>query len=180
MLHRSVKREEEVCTRVFKKYYRELAYFASRVLKDQEAGEDMVQDVFVMLYEKGIPVGEEEEVRSYLFVAVRNRCFDYLKHLKIVEKHQKENEDDELAYDSIVASIIETETLTILKQEIDLLPAECGKVMRLLIQGYNSTEIAQQLGVEPSTVRAQKQRGIMLLKKKLPPQIFLVTILHLR
>lgn len=180
MLHRTVKREEEICTRVFKKYYRELAYFASRVLKDLEAGEDVVQDVFVMLYEKGVPVGEEEEVRSFLFVAVRNRCFDYLKHLKIVEKHQQKNEDEEVVNDTIVASIIETETLSILKREIDLLPVECGKVMRLLIQGYNSTEVAQQLGVEASTVRAQKQRGIMLLKKKLPPQVFLVIISMLR
>ena len=163
------KNRDKICTRVFEKYYRELAFFASRVLKDMEAAEDVVQDVFVMLFEKGIPV----------YFIVRNRCLDYIKHLKIVEKHQQENVGTEVSQESILASIIETETLSILKREIELLPAECAKVMRLSLFGYNSTEIARQLGIEPSTVRAQKQRGISLLKNTLPSRIFLLVVFRL-
>ena len=173
------KNRDKICTRVFEKYYRELAFFASRVLKDMEAAEDVVQDVFVMLFEKGIPVEDEEELSSYLYVIVRNRCLDYIKHLKIVEKHQQENLGTEVSQESILASIIETETLSILKREIELLPAECAKVMRLSLFGYNSTEIARQLGIEPSTVRAQKQRGISLLKNTLPSRIFLLVVFRL-
>lgn len=179
MLQRTVK-NDDTCTRIFQMYYRELAYFASHILKDQTAAEDVVQDVFVMLFEKGFPVEEEEELKAYLYVVVRNRCLDHIKHLKIVEKHQQESEGRELSQDSMLASIIETETLSILKREIDLLPLECAKVMRLFLFGYNSTEIAQQLGIEPSTVRAQKQRGVLLLKKTLPPSIFLFILWSVR
>lgn len=180
MHQRTVKKEDEICTRVFEKHYRELAYFASSILKDKEAGEDVVQDVFVMLFEKGFPVEEDEELKAFLYVVVRNRCLDHIKHLKIVEKYQQGNEEKEPSQDSILASIIETETLSILKREIDLLPMECAKVMRLFLFGYNSTEIAQQLGIEPSTVRAQKQRGVSLLKKTLPPQFFLFILWSVR
>ena len=179
MLQRTVK-NDDACTRIFQMYYRELAYFASRVLKDQTAAEDVVQDVFVSLFERGIPVEEEDDLKAYLYVVVRNRCLDQIKHLKVVEKHRQEGEEQEPSQDSVLASIIETETLWILKREIDLLPVECAKVMRLFLFGYNSTEIAQQLGIEPSTVRAQKQRGILLLKKTLPPQIFLFILWKIR
>lgn len=174
MLQKRGKTGDEICTRIFEIYYRELAYFASRLLKDLETGEDIVQDVFVMLFEKGFPDIDGEELKSYLYVVVRNRCLDYIKHLKIVEKYQQVSDENEEFQDSIVASIIETETLSILKREIELLPPECAKIMQLFLLGDNSTEIAQKLGVEPSTVRAQKQRGISLLKNTLPPQIFLL------
>lgn len=173
MLQKKEKKDSDSCTRVFEKYYRELAYFAFRILKDRDAGEDVVQDMFVMLFEKGLPEGDGEALKSYLYVTVRNRCLDYLKHLKVVEKYQVENAEGETFEESILASLIETEVLSILKREIDALPKECAKVMRLLLVGYNSVEVAQELHVEPSTVRAQKQRGLMLLKKTLPRNIFL-------
>ena len=74
-------------------------------MKDKGAAEDVVQDVFVMLFEKGFPVEEDEELKAFLYVVVRNRCLDHIKHLKIVEKYQQGNEEKEPSQDSILASI---------------------------------------------------------------------------
>ena len=144
-------------TLIFEQYYRRLVYFAYRLLKDREAGEDVVQDVFVMLFEKGVPFENSDLLKSFLYITVRNRCLDYLKHRKVVEKHQ---------------ALVESETLSIVKEAIDQLPCECAKVMHLVLLEYNSTEIAEKLDVEPSTVRAQKQRGLLLLKKYIPQHLF--------
>lgn len=161
-------------TLIFEQYYRRLVYFAYRLLKDREAGEDVVQDVFVMLFEKGVPFENSDLLKSFLYITVRNRCLDYLKHQKVVEKHQTDSllVGKEPSHDSIWAALVESETLSIIKEAIDQLPCECAKVMHLALLGYNSTEIAQKLDVEPSTVRAQKQRGLSLLKKYIPQHLF--------
>ncbi|KIO44302.1 hypothetical protein DMB45_04845 [Sanguibacteroides justesenii] len=159
---------------IFEQYYRGLAYFAYRLLKDREAGEDVVQDVFVMLFEKGVPFEKSGVLKSFLYITVRNRCLDYLKHQKVVEKHQADSllVGKEPSHDSIWAALVESETLSIVKEAIDQLPCECAKVMHLVLLEYNSIEIAEKLDVEPSTVRAQKQRGLLLLKKYIPQHLF--------
>ena len=158
---------------IFERYYRRLVYFAFRLLKNKEAGEDIVQDVFMMLFERGDSFEDSDLLKSFLYITVRNRCLDYLKHRKVMERHQAVSIafGKELSYDSIWASLVEAETLSIIKEAIDQLPTECAKVMHLALLGYNSTEIAKKLNVEPSTVRAQKQRGISLLKRYIPQHL---------
>lgn len=139
------KMEQWIMCGFLMQYYRGLAYFAYRLLKDREAGEDVVQDVFVMLFEKGVPFEKSGVLKSFLYITVRNRCLDYLKHQKVIEKHQAESllAGGEPSHDSIWAALVESETLSIIKKAIDQLPCECAKVMRLSLSGYNSTEIAE-------------------------------------
>ena len=64
--------------------------------------------------------------------------------------------------------------------EIRHLPGECAKIMELVMQGYNSTEISTLTGASSSTVRSQKQRGISLLKKMVSPELYALLVLFLQ
>lgn len=68
----------------FREYFRPLTVFAMRFLKDQQAAEDVVQDVFLYLYEKpGTGIYE----RSYLYNLVKNRCLNVLEYKKVRTLH---------------------------------------------------------------------------------------------
>lgn len=155
---------------VFVNHYRELCYFSEKIVLDAAAAEDIVQELFISLYEKGSVPQDMNFVRAYLYSATRNRCLDYLRNRQL-KKNKYDLLPAVIPEDYILAAIAETEVLSIISGAIDSLPAECRKVMKLFLEGFNGAEIAEKLSLSPSTVRAQKRRGISLLKSKLPSSV---------
>lgn len=158
---------------LFNVHYRELCYFAERLVGDDAAAEDIVQELFVSLYEKNIAPEHMDSVRPYLYRATRNRCVDYQRQHQL-KKNKYSELPTNISEDYILAAIAETEAVALISEAIDSLPTECGKVMTLFMKGFNGAEIAEQLSLSPSTVRAQKRRGISLLRDKLPPLVFIL------
>ena len=116
---------------------------------------------------------------SYLYLSARNSCLNYIKHHNIVQEHAQnlvQEETDEQTWNTIV----ETEIISLLSDYIRHLPSECAKIMELVMQGYNSTEISTLTGASSSTVRSQKQRGISLLKKMVSPELYALLMLFLQ
>ena len=64
---------------VFEQYYAALCKYAYSLIKEQEASEDLVQDVFMKVWEKNRKLILSDGIRFYLFTAVRNNCFNYVK-----------------------------------------------------------------------------------------------------
>jgi RNA polymerase sigma-70 factor (ECF subfamily) len=74
--------------------------------------------------------------------------------------------------------MIRMEVFNELYREINQLPEQCGKIVRMgYIEGMKNEEIARELGLSIQTVKNQKTRGVMLLKRRLPPEIFIFLLL---
>ena len=141
--------------------------------------ENIAQDIFVRLWEKNNHFENYLALKSYLYLSARNSCLNYIKHHNIVLEHaqtQKTKETEENTWNTIV----ETEIISLLSDYIRQLPAECAKIMELVMLGYNSTEISTLTGASSSTVRSQKQRGIALLKKIVSPELYALFILFMQ
>ena len=67
---------------LYDKYYASLCLFANKILCDDDASIDVVQDMMVWLYEERATL-EIDNVKSFLFRAVHNRCLNVLKHQKV-------------------------------------------------------------------------------------------------
>lgn len=158
---------------VFRLEYNNLCYFASRITQDMDVAEDVVQEVFTRLYEHGKLPEDLLSLKPYLYKMVRNQCLDYLKHRKVVCSHQAAGIGP-VSEEYILTSIAEAEALSLISEAIDQLPSECGKIFNLLLEGYSTNEIAEKTDLAPSTIRAQKRRGIELLRKKLPVKLFFI------
>lgn len=167
---------EQVWTDLFGRHYRILVFFASRLLNDRFQAEDVVQEVFLKLYEKPLELRNDQALKPYLFTSIRNRCLDLLKHRQTRDNYQSAYTPAP-AEEYIHASMVEAEALSMLAQGVERLPAECRKVMELSMEGLTSVEIAARLNVAPSTVRAQKSRGIKLLKEMLPGELWSMILL---
>ena len=172
-------RQHEAFKQLFKDYYQDLAYFSAKILKDSIVAEDITQEVFIRLWEKENHFDNLLSLKSYLYLSARNACINYLKHHRIVTEFEN-SLSEETSEESTWNTIVESEIISILSEYIHQLPLECAKIMDLVMQGYNSTEISTLTGASSSTVRSQKQRGIALLKKMVSPELYALLILFLQ
>ena len=178
-LNRLNARNHEAFQLLFREYFQDIAYYAGKILKDMDVAEDIAQDIFVRLWEKNNHFENYLALKSYLYLSARNSCLNYIKQHNIVLEHaqtQKTKETEENTWNTIV----ETEIISLLSDYIRQLPAECAKIMELVMLGYNSTEISTLTGASSSTVRSQKQRGIALLKKIVSPELYALFILFMQ
>lgn len=66
--------EESIFKKIFKQFYLPIRSFASRFVKDNDIAEDIVQDVFLQMWEKRLMFATLSEIKSYLYTCVRNAC----------------------------------------------------------------------------------------------------------
>ena len=71
---------------VYEEYFTALKYFAMRYVKDEEVACDLLQDVFVKLWEKGDRFENEMQLKTYLYRVVRNHCLTYIRDAQRKEK----------------------------------------------------------------------------------------------
>jgi len=156
---------------LYAQYYAALCIYAKRFTRDKEVAEEVVQDIFLKLWEQQGQHTITGSIKAYLFTAVRNRCLDHLKHLQIVNKFNthytnllKEAEDLYIfSQESGEAIMIADEFEKSVQDAIDSLPEQCRKIFTLSrFEGLRHRDIAENLGVKLNTV--QKQMSIALEK----------------
>lgn len=170
---------------LFEMLYRPLVYFAISITHDKAEAEDIVVECFEKAMMKKMDFDSLPNLRSFLYVATRNACFNYLRSLKVDARSQQELQylHNPMANDNADLQQIEAEVLSSILEEIETLPTQCRQVFRHVYFGQLDTrEIAGRMGISIKTVRNQKARAIRLLqtrllKKGLLPAVFLLQIL---
>ena len=77
---------------VFQLYNKDLFNFLYYKLGDLQAAEDILQDVFITLWENRHHLKEGLSIQSYLYTLAKNLAFNYLRHQKVIIKyHQKQS-----------------------------------------------------------------------------------------
>ncbi len=158
---------------IFEKFYRPLCFFASRIIHDAADAQDLVQDVFVRFWQKeNLPV-TTDAIRSYLYVSVKNTCFNHLEKNSVKIAHRKSLVNTDIEEATILNNIIQAEVLRQVFAAVDTLPEQCRKIIRMSFEeGKKAKEIASELGITISTVNNQKMRGLSLLKNRLSDEGF--------
>lgn len=164
--------DEKAFDQIFKQLYKPLCFFAYKILLDQDKAEDIVQDNLLKLWQRLQPFTSFEKIQSFLYVSVRNSCYDELKHQKVQHKHQhyvKGHADD---FDQNALDIMmQAEVVQKVFAAVDTLPDQCKKIIKMTFEeGKSPKEIADELNITLSTVGNQKKRGLILLKKRLSNQ----------
>ena len=154
--------------KLFEQYYNPLCNFASTILYSSIKAEDAVQDVFIKMWQKKDTIGGLENVKAYLFTATKNKCFEYLRKLKLERKLSEENES-RLEMSSSINIDDETDKYVLkekLFNSIRQLPPKCRDVFTMSkINGLTYSEIADELGISPKTVENQMGRALRLLRE---------------
>lgn len=154
---------------IFERYSRLLLRHAFRLLNSNEEAQDVVQEVFVMLWEKRESLNDNLALSSYLYKSVRNRIFNLLSHQKVVLKYAKSfNQFVVEGYNITDDTVRENELAKIIEQEIDLLPERMREVFLLNKKhGLSYKEIGEQLDISPETAKQQVYKATKILKPKI-------------
>lgn len=171
-------RERYAFNQIYLMYFDDLIYFASNLFRNTATSpDDIVQDIFLNLWEnKKQKFTGLINIKAYLFVSVKNRFKDYLKHQKHIDNHLAAARLNE---DYFVFQVVETEVSSFLKEAVEVLPEECRKVFVEYINGLDANEIALKLNKSEFTVYKQRKTAIEILKNKFPKDKMLIIMFFL-
>lgn len=153
---------------LFHQYYGHLCLFATKILNNDAAAEEVVQEFFVKLWEKKEQLSIETSVKNYLFRAVKNQCLNYIKHNFVKENYIKTKENENQLEIDFEENYVEVDLARKIKESIDSLPEKRREIFRLSREeGLKYREIAQKLNISIKTVEAQMGLAIKNLREKL-------------
>ena len=159
------RRDETALSVLFDTYYEKLYLFAEKYIYDSDKAHDIVQDVFLKIWENAERLELTSSIQHYLFASVRNGCLNYLKSLQIEDRNNRKYAEAYIESQN-VDMVDDEELLACVRQVLDELPEKCREVCLLrFVEGYKYAEIAVRLDMNENTVKAQLHRGMERLKQ---------------
>ena len=163
---------DEAFATLFRKYYKDLVLFAGTILHEQEVCEDIVQTIFLRLWDNRGRLRIETSLKSYLLSAVRNSCIEEIRHRKIVSAHQQEILNGSVLGDHDTARyILYSDLNDHLQEALGKLPRklrECFEMNRF--QNLKYREIAERLNVSVRTVEVRIGDALKRIWANFTPQ----------
>ena len=164
---------------LFREHYNALCRFAHGYLQDFETAEEIVQDVFVNLWQKRDSIEKEKNIKSYLFTSVKNRSLNYIRDNKKFRSYflDVEAELDIPIYDVDYGS--EVYISNKIERAMDKLPEKCREVFELSRHdGLKYKDVAEKLGISVKTVEAQMSKALKILRDELSDLMGIFLIIY--
>ncbi|MFW6370778.1 MAG: RNA polymerase sigma-70 factor [Bacteroidota bacterium] len=151
---------------VFRAYYPFLCLYATQLLKDSSAAEEIVQELFVNLWEKKENIHVDTSLKNYLYRSVKNRCLNYVRHSKIKEEYFRIAQAEQINPEEDFES--QAELMQKIESSIASLPEKRREMFILSREeGLKYREIATRLNVSIKTVETQMGLAIKSLREML-------------
>jgi RNA polymerase sigma-70 factor (ECF subfamily) len=160
-------KEGQAFENYYKAHYRNFFLAAFNYLKNTSLAEEIVNDVFLRLWETADTLHIESSLKSYIYRAVINRSLNQLDkdkrdRLHLNELHRRPKESFE------IKEIEDNELKISLFKAIDELPEQCRKVFKMSrFEELKQQEIADQLGISIKTVKNHITHALKQLNKVL-------------
>jgi len=161
---------------VYDLYFLRLERFAAAYVIDRGEAQDIVQSVFLTLWDRKESLYSETNLGNYLITLTKNQCLNYLRHERVQLNYltRQEQKNAELllnfyALEKLNENKLLFDELEIAaKQAIDSLPGQSREVFILSrIEGMKYQEIAQKLEVSVKTVEKKMSIALELLRDAL-------------
>lgn len=174
--------DEQAFEASFKTHFNALHAYATAIVKDADSAEEVVQTVFLKLWEKRFELQITVSLKSYLYKAVYHHSLNYLKHQKVRQRHMENSLQEHQVYQSS-GSYGETpgqeaELMRRIQAVLDALPERCRHVFHLSrFEELKYHEIAERLDISIKTVEAHMGKALKSLRMGLSeflPIIFLL------
>lgn len=158
--------DERAFYQLFNHYFPGMLSFATSIVKNKQSAQELVENVFVKLWERRHLLVEIENFPAYLYTAVKNSCYT---HLKNRPDFSFEDIGDEFAYNQTPeTNLTQQENIKKILEAINALPPRCRLIFRLIKdEGLKYSEVAQLLDISERTVNAQLTIAIARISEAL-------------
>ena len=158
---------------LFRSHFTGLCYFAQKYVKDFETAKEIVQDAYISLWEKREAIDMERAVKSYLTMAIHNKCTNYLRDNRKFDKYilDIENLPDVPEYESS-DSLVADELKISIDSAISELPEKCREIFKLnRYENLKYQQIADKLHISVKTVETQMSKALQHMRVRLAEYI---------
>jgi RNA polymerase sigma-70 factor (ECF subfamily) len=176
--------DEKAFQLIYENYCRQLIRFAASYLPDISDAEEIVQNVFVELWEKREQLDPEHFVKNYLYKVTVNKAYNHLKR-KVVERKYLQCLDvlEASTVNEAEKKIYREELAGAINQLLSQLPEQQRNIFHLSRwEGLSNKEIAERLQISVRTVENQVYRAVKYIRENIKPDhliVFLITELML-
>ena len=167
---------------VYERYWESLLVYIVRVIKDKEEAGDILQDVFISLWNRKAELSKIDCLSAYLFTAVRYKALVYLKKVAGKSKlmtilpesfSDLQTSSEELYYAKELSQLID--------KEIENLPSKMKQIFILSRrEELSHKEIAEVLHISDKTVRKQIQNALKVFRLKLQKEFITGLLIFLK
>ncbi len=167
--------------RLFDDHYRPLCNFAYRINGDIDKAEDIVQDIFVKIWNQKDLLQEDKNIKSYIYTMVRNHTLEIMRREGIGLKVSKEilylhTDENELSIEE--EEIEKYRLIDKIYVSIRQLPPKCSEVFTLSkVNGLTYTQIAERMNISVKTVESHMSKALRLLREMLAGQTIIIITL---
>lgn len=165
---------------IFNKYYKDLVLFAQNYIEIRAESEDVVQSVFLNLWNHRKTLYINTSLKSYLLKSVRNLCLNQLRHSDIRREYQKymTEENNILSEHDTENYLLYSELHNHINSAMKKLPEKQREVFILSrFKGLKYKEISQKLNISERTVEVRISEALKTMQRLLQDFLILPLIL---
>jgi len=165
--------------RIYVIYFSRMKRFAKEYVLSDEDAENIVQDVFMLLWEKRDVLEVQVSLVPYLFSLVKNKCLDYLRRKVVVEEYKQELSVKLFSLELMDYSFSSDEEIEMLvTNAVNKLPDRCREIfIKSRVEGKKYREIAEELNISVNTVENQMSIALKKLRVELKDYLSLLLFL---
>ena len=179
MLERLRNDDKTALEELFGMYYTDLTRFALRHVVDSMVAEEIVQDIFIYLWEKRSSLNIETSIEAYLYRSVKNKCINYLKS-KVHQLNKMTVDEEAMKNLGVSADDLESKELAKLIEKIlAYLPPQTAMIFTFSRNaGLTYPEIAEKLNISKKVVEYHVSSALRIIRKILEKHgyIFLIGV----
>lgn len=141
---------------IYNNHKKPVYHYALKMVQSSMTAEDIVQNVFMKLFEKMDSIKSFESIRFWLLKTARNEVYSYFRKTKSRKEEALEENEESLTDSNLGNEIEEKEAQEIVRNEIDLLPAELREIF--VLREYSELsyeEIGQMLGLSKEIIKSR-------------------------
>ena len=161
---------------LYHQFYQGLCQYASQLTGDRYVAEEVVQDVFLKVWDKRKEVfSQDGSIRKYLFRMVHNQCLDILRKsrtrkesfIQLLPPEAWARISESYGFDENLIEQLDAEDLALrIQQFIAQLPAQCREIFtKSRFENKSNEEIATEMNLSENTVKTQIYRALRKLRE---------------
>ncbi|WP_065219889.1 MULTISPECIES: RNA polymerase sigma-70 factor [Butyricimonas] len=163
-------KRDEAFKYLYDTYYASLCRYAKRFVGEFMDEEDVVQEIFVKLWEREGSFENMRALSAYLYRSVHNACLVFIRDQKEIREEElirKLGEIMEFDSPDNEQLLIEEEYYRQIFVVLNSLPEERRVIVEMTMEGMKNEDIARQIHVSVNTVKTLKKKAYVYLREQL-------------
>lgn len=159
---------------LYENFYASLCNFSAHFLVKKEEAEDIVQDVFMKLWQSDATFDSITALTSFLYLSVKNTSLNAIRNRakwSELDPLDKIDADNLKEGQTIEQLLIQEEFYREIYNAINKLSPKRREIIMLSMEGYSIIEIANRTGVSVNTVKTLKLKAYRLLRDTIEPSM---------